>query len=248
MRIPFIAGNWKMFKTTKEALDFAVQFLEIYKPSDVKVAICAPYTQLAALVEAFRGTGIKVGAQNMHFEENGAYTGEISAAMLKEIGVDYCIIGHSERRQYFNETDETVNKKLHKAFEHEILPILCVGEVLEERDAGIAMEVVERQMKAALDGLTIPQVELLTVAYEPVWAIGTGRTATPEQADEMCGHIRNLIEELTSEETADKVVIQYGGSVKPDNASELMDMYEIDGALVGGASLKPVDFLAIVDF
>jgi triosephosphate isomerase len=248
MRIPFIAGNWKMFKTTKEALDFAVQFLEIYKPSDVKVAICAPFTQLAALVEAFRGTGIKIGAQNMHFEENGAYTGEISAAMLKEIGVDYCIIGHSERRQYFNETDETVNKKLHKAFEHEILPILCVGEVLEERDAGIAMEVVERQMKAALDGLTIPQVELLTVAYEPVWAIGTGRTATPEQADEMCGHIRNIIEELTSEETADKVVIQYGGSVKPDNASELMDMYEIDGALVGGASLKPVDFLAIVDF
>jgi triosephosphate isomerase len=248
MRIPFIAGNWKMFKTTKEALDFAVQFLEIYKPSDVKVAICAPFTQLAALVEAFRGTGIKIGAQNMHFEENGAYTGEISAAMLKEIGVDYCIIGHSERRQYFNETDETVNKKIHKAFEHEILPILCVGEVLEERDAGIAMEVVERQMKAALDGLTIPQVELLTVAYEPVWAIGTGRTATPEQADEMCGHIRNIIEELTSEETADKVVIQYGGSVKPDNASELMDMYEIDGALVGGASLKPVDFLAIVDF
>lgn len=248
MRIPFIAGNWKMFKTTKEALDFAVQFLEIYKPSDVKVAICAPFTQLAALVEAFRGTGIKVGAQNMHFEENGAYTGEISAAMLKEIGVDYCIIGHSERRQYFNETDETVNKKLHKAFEHEILPILCVGEVLEERDAGIAMEVVERQMKAALDGLTIPQVESLTVAYEPVWAIGTGRTATPEQADEMCGYIRNIIEELTSEETADKVVIQYGGSVKPDNATELMDMYEIDGALVGGASLKPVDFLAIVDF
>ncbi|PKM85203.1 MAG: triose-phosphate isomerase [Firmicutes bacterium HGW-Firmicutes-11] len=248
MRKPFIAGNWKMFKTTKEALDFAVQFLEIYKPSDVKVAICAPFTQLSALSEAFRGTGIKIGAQNMHFEENGAYTGEISAAMLKEIGVDYCIIGHSERRQYFNETDETVNKKLHKAFEHEILPILCVGEVLEERDAGRAMEVVERQMKAALLGLATEQVELLTVAYEPVWAIGTGRTATPEQADEMCGHIRSIIEELTSEETADKVVIQYGGSVKPDNATELMDMYEIDGALVGGASLKPVDFLAIIDF
>lgn len=248
MRKPFIAGNWKMFKTSKEAEQFAVEFLKIYVPSDVTVAICAPFTQLSTLVAAFQGTGIKVGAQNMHFEENGAFTGEISAAMLKEIGVDYCVIGHSERRQYFGETDASVNKKLHRAFSSSILPILCVGEVLEQRDAGLALQVVTTQMKAALADLTAEQVEKLTVAYEPVWAIGTGRTATPIQADEMCGHIRTIIADLYGEEVAENVVIQYGGSVKPDNATELMNMYEIDGALVGGASLKPVDFLEIVNF
>lgn len=248
MRKPFIAGNWKMFKTIREAKEFAEEFKAIHTPSDVLVAVCAPYTQLAALSDAFRGTGIKVGAQNMHFAENGAYTGEISAAMLKEVGADYCIIGHSERRQYFNETDETVNKKLHAAFAAGILPILCVGEVLAERDAGEALAVVERQTKAALEGLTAAQVDALTIAYEPVWAIGTGRTATPEQANEMCGHIRDVVTGLFGEDTADRVVIQYGGSVKPDNATELMDMDEIDGALVGGASLKPADFLSIVNF
>ena len=248
MRKPFIAGNWKMFKTSSEAAFFANEFLKIYVPSDVKVAICAPFTQLGTLVEAFQGTGIHVGAQNMHFEENGAFTGEISAAMLKEIGVEYCIIGHSERRQYFNETDETVNLKLHQAFRHGILPILCVGEVLAQRDAGQALSVVTDQMKAALKDLEKDQVENLTVAYEPVWAIGTGRTATPEQADEMCNHIRNIISDLYGEETAENVAVQYGGSVKPDNASELMNMVEIDGALVGGASLKPADFLEIVNF
>ena len=248
MRKPFIAGNWKMFKTIREAKEFAEEFKAIHTPSDVLVAVCAPYTQLAALSDAFRGTGIKVGAQNMHFAENGAYTGEISAAMLKEVGADYCIIGHSERRQYFNETDETVNKKLHAAFAAGILPILCVGEVLAERDAGEALAVVERQTKAALEGLTAAQVDALTIAYEPVWAIGTGRTATPEQANEMCGHIRDIVTGLFGEDTADRVVIQSGGSVKPDNATELMDMDEIDGALVGGASLKPADFLSIVNF
>ena len=248
MRKPFIAGNWKMYKTCKEALDFADEFKKIYVPSDVNVAVCAPFTQLSALVDAFRGTGIKVGAQTMHFEKEGAFTGEISGQMLAELGVDYCIIGHSERRQYFAESDESVNKKLHSAFDCGILPILCVGEVLAERDAGSAFSVVETQIKGALEGLSGEQIQKITVAYEPVWAIGTGRTATPEQADEMCGHIRGIISALYSEETAEEVTIQYGGSVKPDNASELMNMYEIDGALVGGASLSPEKFLAIINF
>ncbi len=248
MRIPFIAGNWKMYKNIEEAESFAKEFMENYTRSDVKVAICAPFTQLAALIRAFEGTGIKVGAQNMHYEDEGAFTGEISGDMLKELGVDYCIIGHSERRQYFNETDETVNKKLHTAYKYGILPILCVGEVLSERDEGKEFEVVKRQTEKALEGLDARQISDLTVAYEPVWAIGTGRTATPEQADEMCGYIRSVIAGLYDVEIADRVAIQYGGSVKPGNASELLNMYEIDGALVGGASLSPKDFLEIVNF
>lgn len=248
MRMPFIAGNWKMYKNAKAAAEFARAFKISYLASDVQVAICAPFTQLAILVEAFKGTGIKVGAQNMHFVHEGAFTGEISGEMLKEIGVDYCIIGHSERRQYFGETDETVNKKLHAAFRCDILPILCVGEVLKERDEGRALSVVSTQTEIALKDLSQQQVEKLTVAYEPVWAIGTGRTATPEQADEMCGHIRTVIAGLHGEEASEKVVIQYGGSVKPENATELMNMYEIDGALVGGASLNPEEFIEIVNF
>ena len=248
MRIPFIAGNWKMYKTREEARAFAREFKELYKDTDVKTAICAPFTLLDVLKEEFAGTNIGVGAQNMHFAEEGAFTGEVSAKMLTEIGIDYCVIGHSERRQYFGETDETVNKKLHTAFAHGITPILCVGEVLEERDAGEALNVVEKQTKGALEGLTAEQVASLVVAYEPVWAIGTGRTATPEQADEMCGYIRKVIGELYGDDIADQVIIQYGGSVKPANASELMNMYEIDGALVGGASLKPADFIEIVNF
>ena len=248
MRIPLIAGNWKMFKTTKEAVAFAEEFKELYKDTDVRAAVCAPYTQLAALKAAFEGTGIAVGAQNVHFEAQGAYTGEISTAMLEEIGVDYCIVGHSERRQYFNETDETVNKKLHQLFTTSILPILCVGEVLEERDAGKEFEVVKTQMEGALAGLSGDQVSRLVVAYEPVWAIGTGRTASPEQANEMCAYIRKVIENLYDEEVCDRVIIQYGGSVKPSNATEIMNMDEIDGALVGGASLIPADFMEIINF
>ena len=248
MRKPFIAGNWKMFKTTAEAKEFAKEFLKLYEKDDVRVAICAPFTQLAALVEAFKGTGIGVGAQNMHFADNGAFTGEISADMLAEIGVNYCIIGHSERRQYFGETDETVNKKLHQAFAHDIVPILCVGETLEQRDAGKEYDVVREQLVKDLAGLSEIQMRHMTIAYEPIWAIGTGRTATPEQADEMCGAIRDIAEELYSTDISCDVTIQYGGSVKPANATELMNMPEIDGALVGGASLKPEEFIQIVNF
>ena len=248
MRIPIIAGNWKMFKTTKEAVAFAEEFKKLYKGTDVQAVICAPYTQLEKLVSAFKGTNIKVGAQNVHFEEQGAFTGEISVGMLKEIGVDFCIVGHSERRQYFNETDESVNKKLHKLFTANITPILCVGEVLEERDNGKEFDVVKRQVVAALSGLTEEQTNKLVVAYEPVWAIGTGRTATPEQANEMCAFIRTIIEELYNDEISDKVIIQYGGSVKPSNATEIMNMEEIDGALVGGASLVPQEFMEIINF
>lgn len=248
MRRPFIAGNWKMFKTTAEAAAFAEEFKKLYVADDVRVAICAPFTQLTALKKALEGTGVGIGAQNMHFADEGAFTGEISAAMLAEIGVDYCIIGHSERRQYFGETDETVNKKLQKAFSAGIIPIMCVGETLEQRDAGQEFAVVKKQLVYGLQGLNSERIAALVIAYEPIWAIGTGRTATPEQANEMCGFIRDVIEELYDDATACEVTIQYGGSVKPSNATEIMNMEEIDGALVGGASLVPADFVEIIQF
>lgn len=249
IRIPLIAGNWKMYKTTAEAKAFAEEFTKLYKDTDVRAAICAPFTQLVALKEAFAGTNVKLGAQNVHFEDEGAFTGEISVEMLKEIGVDYCIIGHSERREYFAETDETVNLKLKKLFSSsEIIPILCVGENLSEREAGNAFDVVEGQLKADLEGIDKADVSKLVIAYEPIWAIGTGKTATPEQAGEMCAHIRNIVEKLYDEDTCDSVIIQYGGSVKPENASEIMNMDEIDGALVGGASLDASKFIKIVNF
>lgn len=249
IRIPLIAGNWKMYKTIAEARAFAKEFSKLYKDTDVRAAICAPFTQLVALKEAFAGTNVKLGAQNVHFEDEGAFTGEISVEMLKEIGVDYCIIGHSERREYFAETDKTVNLKLKKLFSSsEIIPILCVGENLSEREAGNAFDVVEEQLKADLEGIDKADVSKLVIAYEPIWAIGTGKTATPEQAGEMCAHIRNIIEKLYDEDTCDSVIIQYGGSVKPENASEIMNMDEIDGALVGGASLDASKFIKIVNF
>ena len=249
IRIPLIAGNWKMYKTIAEAKAFAEEFSKLYKDTDVRAAICAPFTQLLALKEAFAGTNVKLGAQNVHFEDEGAFTGEISVEMLKEIGVDYCIIGHSERREYFAETDETVNLKLKKLFSSsEIIPILCVGENLSEREAGNAFDVVEGQLKADLEGIDKADVSKLVIAYEPIWAIGTGKTATPEQAGEMCAHIRNIVEKLYDEDTCDSVIIQYGGSVKPENASEIMNMDEIDGALVGGASLDASKFIKIVNF
>ena len=249
IRIPLIAGNWKMYKTTAEAKAFAEEFSKLYKDTDVRAAICAPFTQLVALKEAFAGTNVKLGAQNVHFEDEGAFTGEISVKMLKEIGVDYCIIGHSERREYFAETDETVNLKLKKLFSSsEIIPILCVGENLSEREAGNAFDVVEGQLKAGLEGIDKADVSKLVIAYEPIWAIGTGKTATPEQAGEMCAHIRNIVEKLYDEDTCDSVIIQYGGSVKPENASEIMNMDEIYGSLVVGASLDASKFIKIVNF
>jgi triosephosphate isomerase len=248
MRKKLIAGNWKMYKTTAEAIAFANEFKTILGATEHEVAICAPFTQLAALKESFKGTEVKVGAQNMHFEEEGAYTGEISAQMLTEIGIDYCVIGHSERRQYFAETDETVNKKLKTAFAHDILPIMCVGEVLEQRDAGKEFEVVGTQIKGGLADLTKEQISKLVIAYEPVWAIGTGRTATGDQAEEMCAFIRKTVEELTDKDTAQTLRIQYGGSVKPANAKELLTKQNIDGALVGGASLVPKDFWDIINY
>lgn len=248
MRIPFIAGNWKMFKTKAEASAFAEEFKGLYQGTDVQAAICAPFTDLETLVEAFRGTGIGVGAQNVHFADEGAFTGEISAAMLEEIGVDFCIVGHSERRQYFAETDETVNKKLKKLLAGSIRPIMCVGESLEQRDAGQLFDVVRRQLNEGLADIPGEDMKRIVIAYEPIWAIGTGRTATPEQAEEMCAFIRKVLIELYDEDTADEVILQYGGSVKPANATQIMNMDEIDGALVGGASLKAEDFMAIIDF
>ena len=248
MRIPFIAGNWKMFKTNAEAEAFAEEFKNLYSGTDVQAAICAPFTALDTLVESFKETEIKVGAQNVHFEDEGAYTGEVSVPMLEEIGVDFCIVGHSERRQYFAETDETVNLKLKRLLKSSIRPIMCVGESLEERDGGKAFDVVRAQVEKGLDGIEAGDAVKIVIAYEPIWAIGTGRTATPEQAEEMCALIRNVLTELYGEECSDEVIIQYGGSVKPANATEIMNMDEIDGALVGGASLKPEDFMKIIDF
>ena len=248
MRIPFIAGNWKMYKTTAEAKAFAEVFKELYHDTDIRAAVCAPFTQLETLVEAFRGTGIGVGAQNVHFEREGAYTGEISVDMLKEIGVDYCIVGHSERRQYFGETDETVNRKLKALYPSGITPILCVGEVLEEREDGREQEVVKNQVRKAFEGIDAADAEKTVIAYEPVWAIGTGRTASPQQANEMCACIRQTLEELYDDVISDRIIIQYGGSVKPENATDIMNMEEIDGALVGGASLDASKFSEIINF
>ena len=248
MRYPFIAGNWKMYKTTAEAKAFAQEFKKIYQPSDVKTAIFAPFTQLAVLAEEFKGTGIGLGAQNVHYEREGAFTGEISIPMLQEIGVEYCIVGHSERRQYFNETDDTVNRKAKALLEAGITPVICVGEDLYQREHNYQDKLVAEQVANAMEGIPAEDAAKVVIAYEPIWAIGTGRTATPIQANHMCKVIRDELEEIYDEETADKVVIQYGGSVKPENAGEIMNMPEIDGALVGGASLKPQDFIKIVNF
>ena len=246
-RIRFICGNWKMNKTVAEAARFAETFRTAYVPRDgVKVAVAAPYLQLACLKTAFAGTQIGVSAQNMHFEDSGAFTGEISAPMLKEIGTEYVILGHSERRQYFGETDASVNRKVRKALSEGIDPILCVGETLAQRDAGQQFSLVEAQIRAGLAEVTAEQLSRVTVAYEPIWAIGTGRTATAEQAQEMCAHIRSVVRSMCKD-AADTLLIQYGGSVKPSNAAELLGQPDIDGALVGGASLKPEDFLGIIN-
>lgn len=246
-RTPIIAGNWKMFKTVSEAKAFVSDVKGKAEVAGVETVVCAPFTALPALVEAVKGTSIKVGAQNMHFEDNGAFTGEISGVFLKDLGVDYVIIGHSERRQYFAETDETVNKKTHAAFKHGLTPIVCVGEKLEEREAGKTDEVNRVQTTAALAGLTAEQAAEVVIAYEPIWAIGTGKSSTATDANDAIKAIRGVVEGLFGAEVAGKVRIQYGGSVKPNNVAEYMGESDIDGALVGGASLEPASFIALVE-
>ena len=247
MRKPIIAGNWKMHKTIAEALEFVNEVKDRVNNDKVEAVICAPFTLLKDLKQATKGTNIKIGAQNMHFEEKGAFTGEISPLMLKELDMDYVVIGHSERRQYFNETDETVNKKVLKALEVGIDPILCVGETLEEREAGKTVEKITKQTELALEGLTKDQVENTIIAYEPVWAIGTGKTATSEDANDVIAYIREVVANLYGE-LANEVRIQYGGSVKPSNVAEIMNQSDIDGALVGGASLEANDYVELVNF
>ncbi|WP_438435015.1 triose-phosphate isomerase [Gorillibacterium sp. sgz500922] len=247
MRKPIIAGNWKMFKTVKEALAFAEEVKGKAEVDGVESVICAPFTNLPALVEAFKGTTIKVGAQNLHWADNGAYTGEISGEMLKELGVDYVIIGHSERREYFAETDETVNKKIKAAFKYGVTPIVCVGEKLEEREAGRTKDVCKTQTEAAFAGLDKELAAQTVIAYEPIWAIGTGKSSTSEDANEVIAYIRELIKGLYGTETAEAIRIQYGGSVKPANVKEYMGMSDIDGALVGGASLEPASYIQLVE-
>lgn len=243
MRKPIIAGNWKMFKTRPEALEF------IYKvngavPSidEVDSVICAPFTVLRCLTKR-QGENLRIGAQNMHYETSGAFTGEIAPNMLSSLGVSYVIIGHSERRAMFNETDEAINKKLLAAFANNLIPILCVGETLTERENHLTEQVIKKQVKAALNGLSLDQVKQLVIAYEPIWAIGTGKTATSKMANETCGFIRLLIDDIYGEEAAEAIRIQYGGSVKVSNIAQLMAEPHIDGALIGGASLVEEDFI-----
>ena len=237
-----------MNKVLAEAKSFVTDTKNKVPAQDqVDSIVCAPFPYLQALVEETKGTDLKVAAQNMHYEESGAFTGEVSPLMLKDLGVEYVVLGHSERREYFAETDETVNKKAHAAFAHGITPIICVGETLEQREANQTMDLVADQVKKAIAGLTDDQVKASVIAYEPIWAIGTGKTATSEQANEVCTHIRETIADVVSKEVAEAVRIQYGGSVKPDNIKELLDQSDIDGALVGGASLEADSFLQLVE-
>ena len=248
MRRKVIAGNWKMNMLPNEAMEMITKLAPDVKETENEVVLCVPYTDLFYSLLAAQGTNIKIGAQNMHFAEKGAYTGEVSGKMLKAIGVEYVIIGHSERRQYFAETDETVNKKIKAAFENELKPIVCVGETLEQREAGIAFEVITEQTRKALEGLTNDQVQNTIIAYEPIWAIGTGKTATAEDANESCKKIRDEISKIYGQNVAEGVIIQYGGSMKPENAIELLEMPDIDGGLIGGASLKAETFEKIVNY
>ena len=248
MRKKVIAGNWKMNKLPNEAMSFIRQIESEVNNSKAEVILCVPYTDLFYSLLTAQDTKIKIGAQNMHWEEKGAYTGEISGQMLKCIGVEYVIIGHSERRQYFNETDETVNKKIKAAFENELKPIVCVGETLEQREEGLTEEVITTQTRLALEGLDAEQVKNVIVAYEPIWAIGTGKTATSEDANNSIKAIRAEIRKIYGDDVAENVIIQYGGSVKSSNAKELFETSDIDGGLVGGASLVPEEFSKIVNY
>lgn len=247
MRTPIIAGNWKMHKTLPEAIEACRRLEEMVEDAKAEVVVCAPFTALSAL-KALGLNKIKLGAQNMHFAREGAFTGEVSPLMLRDVGMDYVIIGHSERREIFGETDEMVNSKTLAALDHGIDPIVCVGESLDQRKAGETEPLVKGQIQTAFDGIGAAEAVKVVVAYEPIWAIGTGETATAEQAQEVNAMIRATLAEIYDPETAEAIRIQYGGSVKPANITELMDKEDIDGALVGGASLKPEDFAAIVKY
>ncbi len=247
MRKKIIAGNWKMNKNHNEAVELINTLKSGIDTDKSDVVVCVPFVDLASVSEAIKGTNINLGAQNMHFEESGAYTGEIAPSMLKELGVKYVIIGHSERRAYFGETDEIVNKKVKKALEHDIVPILCVGETLEERELDITIELVRVQVKKAFAGISKEDAKKVVIAYEPIWAIGTGKVATKEQAEEVCAEVRKVVAEVYGQEVADVIRIQYGGSVTGDSANELFNMPNIDGGLVGGASLKE-DFIKVVNY
>lgn len=248
MRKPIIAGNWKMNMTPDEARELVTALIPLVKDAACDVVVCPPYVDLSAVGELVKGTNIHLGCQNIHWEEKGAYTGEISPKMLLALGVEYAIIGHSERRTYFGETDEGVNKRTKAALAHGITPIVCVGETLEQREAGVTESWVSGQTVAAFKDISAEDAVKVVIAYEPIWAIGTGKTATKEDANATIAVIRNAIAGVYGQETADQVRIQYGGSMNPKNAHDLMSMPEIDGGLIGGASLKPVDFSQVVNY
>lgn len=247
MRRRIIAGNWKMYKTISEAIELANGLKrELYKIDDLDIIICPPFTALDAVSEILQGSNIKFGSQNVHWAKEGAYTGEVSGPMIKDLGCQYVILGHSERRQYFGETNEIVNKKIKSALEIGIMPIICVGENLKEREDGKTFDIVENHIQGSLDSLTNNDMKNVIIAYEPVWAIGTGKTATPQQAQEVHLFIRKELEKIFGQETADETALLYGGSVKPGNIKELIEENDIDGALVGGASLDVASFSEIV--
>ena len=246
MRQPIIAGNWKMNNTIAGTKALLTDLIPLVKDAKAEVVVCVPYTNIATAGELIKGTNIKLGAENVHWAEKGAFTGEISADMLVELGVEYVIIGHSERRQYFGETDQTVNARVKAALAKGLKPIICVGETLEEREGGLVEKVLVRQTTEAFKDIDKSQLENIVIAYEPVWAIGTGKTATADQAEEVCGFIRATLAKLYDQATADAVTIQYGGSMNAANAAELLSKPNVDGGLIGGASLKAADFNTIV--
>lgn len=248
MRKPVIIGNWKMNLGIEEAKSIITELKNIQLDEKVEKGICVPYTDLYIVKNELQNTDINLGAQNMHYEDNGAYTGEISSSMLRELSCKYVIIGHSERREYFNESDETINKKIKKAISSSIIPILCVGETLEERENNIYKEKIDNQLKADLKDISETEIENIIIAYEPIWAIGTGKTASSDDANFMCGYIRKFIENKYGKDLSEKIRIQYGGSVKANNIKELMSKDNIDGGLIGGASLIASDFSKIINF
>lgn len=247
MRRKVIAGNWKMNKSPKDVEEFMERFPGLVSDTENEVILCVPFIDLCKAVKLSKGTNVKIGAQNMHFKDSGAYTGEISPKMLNDLNVEYVIIGHSERREYFNETDETVNLKIKAALTHDLKPIVCVGETLEQREAGITKDFVTGQVRNALKEITEDEIKKIIIAYEPIWAIGTGKTASKEDANEVCKWIREELRALYGD-VADEIIIQYGGSVKSSNAKDLFEMSDIDGGLVGGASLEPEEFSKIVKY